>query len=128
MFDQQIEEILMNKKSHFLKGLAKTSRISIRNDFFLQSPSMSPMIPLDFSLEPNKTKILEENSNEKQLLKVYPVKISNSTEVKESGISEGEEEFLEHEKNIKQCFIENLDRWLCFDGIRIVLKIVLLYF
>ena len=156
IFDVQIEEILVSKRSQMFKNNVK---FSIKSAILMESPAISPMIPLDFSLEDHKN---DEIGKKKSILMI-PVKMtkneageekrqkslknsifekSTSLEKYEKNMKkppknvkiqtnfdktndssknsdenqEIEEDPVEKEKKIKKRFIEELDKWLCFDG------------
>lgn len=122
IFDGQIEEILMNKKAQIMKNLAKskTSRLSVSRPL-QDSPAISPMIPMDYSLEQSKkVSIIEANLEELKKTKsifMYPVQREETN--KEEKSQEFEDE-IEKEKRIKKQFIEELDKWLCFDETNLI--------
>lgn len=126
-FDAEIEQILMDKKSVLLKSHAKSSRISLKILQNLQeSPGVSPMNPLDFSLgnerrstaknpflilqRASKVNFTDENN-----------KIVEKEEEKSLEEMKIEDDPIEKEKQIKKKLIEELDKWLCFDGIVFIL-------
>jgi hypothetical protein len=126
IFDVQIEEILINKKSQMIKGLGKKSRFSIPNLPLLESPMNSPMIPLDFSLDSKRSSSNDLNMKLKGLF-VYPVQNDQSDGNKQPENSqtnlpeiEEEEDPIENEKKLKKVFIEELDRWLCYDETNLI--------
>lgn len=124
IYDAEIEQILMDKKSILLKSHAKSSRISLKILQNLQdSPGVSPMNPLDFSLGNERKStvkspflILQRNSQ------VNFMETNNNIENKEKEGDKSMEDMkldddpIEKEKQIKKKLIEELDKWLCFDG------------
>ena len=126
IFDGQIEEILMNKKAQMMKNLAKskTSRLSLSRPL-QDSPAISPMIPMDYSLGQSKrVSIIENNLEELKKTKsifLYPLKREETNkEEKSLSVHQEFEDEIEKEKRIKKQFIEELDKWLCFDETNLI--------
>ena len=111
VFDSQIEEILLSKRSQLFKTLAKSTRFSIK--LLQESPAVSPLLPLEFSLGIDQP-FEEGELKNKTLLRLESV-VNGDTGMKEEDVIE--EDNLEKDKRVKKQFVEELDKWLCYDGI-----------
>jgi len=111
VFNSQIEEILLSKSSQLFKNVAKSTRFSFK--LLQESPAVSPFLPMDFSLGIDKS-FQEGELKNKTLLQLTSVLNEEDTGKKEDEI---EEDNFEKEKRVKKHFCEELDRWLCYDGI-----------